>query len=47
MVIDKQLGLTGAKPCAPEVSRRRVNVPMVGNFIILICGGERLLIFVL
>ena len=34
-VIDEQLGLTGAKPCAPALSRRRVNAAMVEKFILM------------
>lgn len=34
-VIDEQLGLNRAKPCAPALSRRRVDVPMVEKFILM------------
>ncbi len=35
LVIDEQLGLTGAKPCAPALRRRRVDAPIVEKFILM------------
>ncbi len=35
LVIDEQLGLTGAKPCTPALRRRRVDVPMAEKFILM------------